>query len=68
MKCVTCARETKLGEAYALPALVRVSDVLTNLYACSRECRARWNDARQQSNQFQAELSAHAHKENLPHD
>lgn len=53
MKCVTCARETQLGTAYALPVLVRVSDKIQNLFACSRPCREEWNEARQQVNATQ---------------
>lgn len=50
MKCVICARETRLGEAYALPSLTRAGDSLTNLYACSRDCRDEWRNHRTNAN------------------
>ena len=50
MKCVICARETRLGEAYALPSLTRAGDSLTNLYACSRDCRDEWRNQRANAN------------------
>lgn len=49
MQCVMCQHETHLSKAYALPSLVRVSDAIQNLYACSIVCREEWlflrNDA-----------------------
>ncbi len=58
MKCVSCARDTNIGEAYALPFLVRAREAIQNLYACSRECRDEWHAARRQVLQFQSNLDA----------
>lgn len=42
MQCVICQHPTHLGEAYALPLLVRAGDAIQNLYVCSRPCRDEW--------------------------
>lgn len=68
MKCAICARETNLGEAYALPFLARIGDSLKNLYACSRPCRDEWLDAQRQVKQIQADFSASHHAADAPQE
>lgn len=58
MQCAACARETNLGEAYALPRIVRAGNGFTNLYACSRACRDQWQVAQAASIELTPERDA----------
>jgi hypothetical protein len=43
VKCVICSKDTEIGKAYFLPALVRDEQGnVVNLVACSDECKVKW--------------------------
>ncbi|MCG3140702.1 MAG: hypothetical protein HDKAJFGB_01818 [Anaerolineae bacterium] len=67
MNCIYCNAPTALGKGYALPFLIRTpTGAIQNLYACSRECRAAWLDARKQVQAIQKEIKqAQTHMEVL---
>lgn len=60
MNCVQCGAPTSIGTGYALPFLLRGANVPQQLYACSRQCRDEWNEARKQVKAIQAGLTGTA--------